>query len=167
MKTTVRKLEKDDLDLLDRISDSMEDNHRSGTMLREEMRANISNTGNLGDIYGLFSEKNLIIGCCSLTDADDFSCYKFWTTDSKAISILYIEQEYRENEYNYFKLIDFILNDTSNKDINIYFNNDMNLDTDLYKKLGFILLYDDTWVRVSERYRIDNNIEENLVRNEN
>ena len=141
----IRKLNEDDLPRLQNI------NSDSAKIILEEF----------SDIqaYGIFLDLDNLIGFCALSDAEDYSNYKYYTNECKAVSEIYLLEEYNKIPNLYCDLLDFVLNDKLNKDYIIYFDNNINLEYDMYDHLGFESIDDGILVRIPDKDKI--NEEEN------
>ncbi len=142
MKPYIRKLNIEDIELLKAI-----DNCET-RILVDELESN-EETTYLYEPYGIFLSESELIGCCALTNSYDYTTYQYWNSEnSKAITELWIKDDYIDEEENKDKydlcldLLDYILNQDSNKDYNIYYDNNMNLYKEKIDKMGFITLYD-------------------------
>ena len=120
MKTKVKQLNIEDVNFLEAIDD-----YRSKILL-EELQSN--NEEDIDYIaYGIFSESDELIGFCGLSHSEEYDSYKFWDSKSKAISELYMKDEYNDDLSLYCDLLNYILYDKQNKKYNIYFDNIINL----------------------------------------
>ena len=153
MKPRIRKLNTDDIKSLEEL-----DNYNAKIII-EELSSKEDNQI-FYEAYGIFIEYNTIVGCCSISDSDEYDSYKYWDDNSKAISELYLKDEYNNDLDLYCELLSFILEDESNKDSNIFFDNNINLPSNYYEQLGFVTIQDGVLVRLSETFKKENNLEE-------
>ena len=141
MKAIVRQLNIDDVKFLEDIDD-----YRSKILLEELQSSNEENIDYIS--YGIFSESNELIGFCGLSHSEEYDSYKFWDSNSRAISELYMKDEYNNDLSLYCDLLNFILYDKQNKNYNIFFDNIINLNFDYFDQLGFVQLDDGVLVRL-------------------
>ena len=139
MRARIRKLETRDFEALEHI-----DNYNAKIIL-EELQSNNENY----IAYGIFIGFDTLIGFCSLSHEDEFDTYEYWDSKSKAISELYVLDIYNDDLELYCDLLNTVLTDKDNQDINIFFDNKINLPFEYYDQLGFTLLSDGILVRLS------------------
>lgn len=134
----IRKLNKEDLPALKEI------NSDNAKIVTEEL-----DTIEDYQAYGIFLDLDNLVGFCALTSAlENYSNYKYYTPDSKAISELYLIENYNKITSLCCDLLDFVLHDKDNKDCTIYFDNEINLSEEYYDHLGFELIDDGILVRI-------------------
>ena len=137
----IRKLNEDDLPALKEI-----DNYNA-KILVEELE---SKEDSSYKAYGIFFDLDVLVGFCSISKAEDYSNYKYYDNDSLAIDEVYLLPDYNKITSLYCDLLDFVLNDKENKDCNIFFNNNINLDESYYTHLGFDIIEDGILVRIKQ-----------------
>ena len=118
--------------------------------------------GIIYEAYGIFSSFNTLIGFCSVSNYSEYDSSEYFDENSKGISELYIE-DYSDEYYSSklelcCDLLNFILNDESNKDSNIFYDNNINLNNTMIEQLGFKILDEGVLVRLSEKYKEENNL---------
>lgn len=145
----IRKLNEDDLPALEQYDCD------SAKIVLEEIKTNEDYS-----IYGIFLDLDNLVGFCALSSAEEnYTCYKYYTKESKAISELYLKEDYNKITTLYCDLLDFVLHDKDNMEKIIYFDNVINLDKEYYDHLGFELINDGILVRVP--IQLNTNEEEN------
>ena len=146
MKPYIRKLNIEDIELLEAI-----DNCETRILI-DELESKEEATY-LYEPYGIFLSESELIGCCALTNSYDYTSYKYWNSEnSKAITELWIKDDYigdnNEDKFDLcLDLLGYILDQDSNKDYNIYYDNNMNLYKEKLDKMGFISLYDEVLLK--------------------
>ncbi len=140
MKPYIRKLNIEDIELLETI-----DNCETRILI-DELESKEATY--LYEPYGIFLSESELIGCCALTNSYDYMTYMYWNSEnSKAITELWIKDDYigdnNEDKFDLcLDLLNYILNQDSNKDYNIYYDNNMNLYKEKIDTMEFITLYD-------------------------
>ena len=118
--------------------------------------------GVIYEAYGVFTAYNTLIGFCSVSNYLEYDAFEYFDENSKGISEMYIEDysdEYYSNKLELCcDLLSYVLNDESNKDSNIFFDNNININDTMAEQLGFITLDEGVLVRLSDKYKTENNL---------
>ena len=151
---SIRKLNTDDVDSFYNIENKVD-----SQIIIEELKEDRTDTTESYEAYGIFNNENVMVGCCGLSNTEDYSSCGCWDNNSKAVVELCINDNYKQYLETYYKLLEYILNDKSNEECNIFFIDEDKLPENLYKQLGFTSLLDGTLVRLAKEE--DNNISTN------
>ena len=97
----IRKLNEEDLPALEQFDCD------NAKIIIEEMKTNENYIA-----YGLFLDLDTLIGFCALSSAEEnYTDYKYFTKESKAISELYLKEDYNKITTLYCDILDFVLHD--------------------------------------------------------
>lgn len=142
MEIRIRKLNEDDVTALGDIIDCNETNK----IIIEEI---LKEKDYMYKPYGLFIDE-VLVGYCSLSSSDEYSSYKDWTNDCASIGELFIKEEYSTVDL-YCDILYYILFlDEENKNLKIYYDNNINLENKYFSHLGFIELNEGLLVRIPD-----------------